>query len=356
VTAEPTIAPPPKSPPAAARPAGRFRRLLSWRILGLALGAAAVGYLIHVIGWPTIVGTLRRIEPRDLLWLGLVGVAETVFDGLAQWAAVTRLGGAGTVGANALCGVVSVVAPWDSYELLKVGLLSQRMPPGRALSGTIVANYVVKIARPIVVMLAALVGLIGDDGTDARTRQLVVACAALSFVPYLLIRVVVHRGAVGAVIRIAGKLPLLRRASARFLSLAKDVDTDVRRFWWQHRADWMLVLFFQCAGRAAACLTVYLALRALGVDYSFSRAALIFAAVNVADFLITLSPSRIGVAEGAAFLVFKLLALDPASGAIMYVVLRLKSLVANGLVATLSLAGARRPPGAVATPADTSSD
>ena len=318
-----------------------MRRLLSWRVLGVALAATAVGYLVHLIGWPMIVATFRQIGPGAALLLCLVGLLETLADGLAQWAAVRRQGGVRTVAANALGGVVSVVAPWDSYELLKVGLLSSRMTPGRALSGTIVANYVLKIARPAVLLLAALVGLLGETDIDLHLRQLVVLAAVLSFLPYLLLRVVVHRGAVGGMIRIAGQLPLLRRASAGMLALARDVDGEVRHFWRQHRADWMLVLLFQCAGRIAACLTVYIALHALGLDYSLSRAALNYAAISVADFLVGLSPARVGVAEGAAFLVFKLLALDPASGAIMYVVLRVKSLVANALVATLSLSGAR---------------
>ena len=147
------------------------------------------------------------------------------------------------------------------------------------------ANYALKIARPAVLLLAALVGLLGETEIDLHLRQLIVLAAVLSFLPYLLLRVVVHRGAVGAVMRIAGKLPLLRRASAGLLSrsLARDVDGEVRQFWRQHRADWMLVLLFQCVGRIAGCLTVYIALHALGLDYSLSRAALIYAAISVAD-------------------------------------------------------------------------
>ena len=318
---------------------GPFRHLLSWRMLGAALAATAVGYLVHLIGWSTIVGCFGRIGPGAALLLCLVGLIETLFDGLGQWAAVRRRGGARTVGVNAFSSVVSVVAPWDSYELLKVGLLRNRMPAGRALSGTIVANYASRLARPAILVLAALVGLLADTAIDLRLRQLVVLAAVLSFLPFLLLRAVVQRGAVGWMIRIAGKLPLLRRASDRLLSLAQDVDGEVRQFAREHRADWTLVLLFQCAGRVASCVTVYLALHALGLDYSLGQAALIYAAINVADFLITLSPAKVGVAEGAAFVVFKLLALDPASGAIMYVLLRMKSLVANSLVATLSLSG-----------------
>ena len=55
--------------------------------------------------------------------------------------------------------------------------------------------------------------------------------------------------------------------------------------------------------------------------------------MNTAELLITLVPARLGVAEGAAFGIFKMCGLQAQTGVIMYVVLRLKSLATTGVLA-----------------------
>jgi hypothetical protein len=51
-------------------------------------------------------------------------------------------------------------------------------------------------------------------------------------------------------------------------------------------------------------------------------------------------PARIGVMEGAAFGVFKLLSLDPSLGVLIIVLNRLRSLVSSAIVGLPALAGA----------------
>jgi uncharacterized membrane protein YbhN (UPF0104 family) len=107
----------------------------------------------------------------------------------------------------------------------------------------------------------------------------------------------------------------------------------VRSFSRRRRADYLRVLAAQLAARAAGwgCTTV--ALAALGAKVSFGTAAVVHAALNVAEYLLLVVPARLGVVEGSAFFVFGLLGLDPALGVMTALLLRLRSLAANLLFA-----------------------
>ena len=57
--------------------------------------------------------------------------------------------------------------------------------------------------------------------------------------------------------------------------------------------------------------------------------------------MITIVPARLGVSEGAAFGIFKLIGLPPQTGVIMYVVFRIKSLVTTGVLAPFAFVRVR---------------
>jgi hypothetical protein len=68
------------------------------------------------------------------------------------------------------------------------------------------------------------------------------------------------------------------------------------------------------------------------MPYGFAEATLVYATMNVAEYVIAILPARVGVAEGTAFFAFKFLGLDPASGLILYVVLRVRTIFVNGVL------------------------
>ncbi len=69
----------------------------------------------------------------------------------------------------------------------------------------------------------------------------------------------------------------------------------------------------------------------MGLQYSFGLCSLIYASVNVSSYITAILPARLGVSEGAAFIVFELLGLPGESGLLLVLALRLKALFTNGI-------------------------
>jgi hypothetical protein len=90
-----------------------------------------------------------------------------------------------------------------------------------------------------------------------------------------------------------------------------------------------------------------LALRALDLDHGFGQASLLYATINVADYVVAILPARVGVSEGTSYFIFKLLGLNPTMGVIMYVVLRIRTILANGLLTPAAFLNWKQP-----TPSD----
>jgi uncharacterized membrane protein YbhN (UPF0104 family) len=214
-------------------------------------------------------------------------------------------------------------------------------PSGTTIAGTIVWNYVFKISRPLVTLAAALIGLFGAHEIDAKIRYLVIAGALVSFVPYLVLRLVLRKGAAGMLVRLLRFVRVLRRDPERMLSKALDIDATVAGFWRQRPGAFLAALALQVGARLSSWASLFATLRLIGLPIGFIECALLYAAMNTAELIITLIPARLGVAEGAAFGIFKLIGLPPQTGVIMYVVLRLKSLGTTGALAPFAFVRVR---------------
>ena len=52
----------------------------------------------------------------------------------------------------------------------------------------------------------------------------------------------------------------------------------------------------------------------------------------MAEFVTAVLPARVGVSEGSSFFLFQFIGLDPVMGVIMAVILRVRTIVANGVI------------------------
>jgi hypothetical protein len=133
-------------------------------------------------------------------------------------------------------------------------------------------------------------------------------------------------------LRVLDLIPILRRHPARWSEVARQIDREVKLFWHERPAAYLKVFFLQMVARTAGWASYAVALRALGARYSFGQVALAYATLNVAEFVTAVLPARVGVSEGSSFFLFQFLGLDPVLGVIMAVILRVRTLVANGLI------------------------
>ena len=294
---------------------------------------AGLAWLLNRIGWVTVGGALERVGWPALAILMLLSWTETVTDGAALWVVMgqrLRLGFAVTV--NAAGSMLNLILPWESGEVLKGTLLHGQFGTQPAVSGTIIWNYVFKISRPTLSMVAALCGWALCRDTDGVLLGVIFAANALAFIPYFGLRLFIRYGAAAGFLRVLAFIPILRRHPGHWVEVARQIDREVKLFWKERPAAYLKVFFLQIVARMTGWASYYLALRALGANYSFGQVSLAYATLNVAEYVIAVLPARVGVSEGSSFFLFKFLGLDPVLGVIMCVILRVRTIVANGVL------------------------
>ena len=206
----------------------------------------------------------------------------------------------------------------------------------------IIWNYIYKLSRPAVSALTALLAWMLCRQTSDATIALVCSVNALAFLPYLVLRVLVRYGAAETLVKILRLIPGVRRHPEHWLELARNIDREVRQFWQRRRGDYLKAFAYQAIARSTAWFGIYVGFRLVGLPYGFAEATLVYATMNVAEYVIAILPARVGVAEGTAYFAFKLLGLDPALGFILYVVLRIRAVCVNGLLAPWAFVGWER--------------
>jgi hypothetical protein len=292
-----------------------------------------LAWLLSRIGWASIGGALARVGWPALAILMLLGWTETMADGAALWVVMgqrLRLGFAVTV--NAAGSMLNLILPWESGEVLKGTLLHGQFGTQPAVSGTIIWNYVFKISRPTLSMAAALCACALCRETDRFHLGVILAANALAFLPYFGLRLFIRYGAAKGFLRVLGFIPVLRKHPGRWVEVAQQIDREVKLFWRERPVAYLKVFFLQIVARMTGWVSYAVALRALGAHYSFGQVALAYATVNVAEYVVAVLPARVGVSEGSSFFLFKFLGLDPVLGVMMGVILRVRSIVSNGVI------------------------
>ena len=298
---------------------------------------AGLVWLLGRIGWATIGSALARVGWPALSILMLLSWIETVADGAALWVVMgqrLRLGFAVTV--NAAGSMLNLILPWESGEVLKGTLLREQFGTQPAISSTIIWNYVFKISRPTLSTAAAFCGWALCRETDGFLVGVILAANALAFIPYLGLRLFIRYGAAAGFLRVLAFIPILRRHPGHWVEVAHQIDREVKLFWRQRPVAYLQVFFLQIVARMTGWASYFVALRALGANYSFGQVSLAYATMNVAEYVVAVLPARVGVSESSSFFLFKLLGLDPVLGVIMCVILRVRTIVANGVVTPLA--------------------
>jgi len=310
-----------------------MRRKTIVQLVCVSASLAALLWLLGRIGWGTIGHALGQVGWKGLLALMLLGWIESFADGTALWVVMgQRLRYGFGIAVNAAGSMLNLILPWESGEVLKGTLLRGQFGTQSAVSGTILWNYIFKISRPVVSMTAALCGWAFSRGSEGSHIGIILLGNLFSFLPYLALRVLVRFGAAAGLVHILGIIPVLRRHSGHWIESARNIDREVKQYWHQRPLDYLKVFGLQLMARATGWASIYVALNALGMECGFGQASLLYATVNVADYIVAVLPARVGVSEGTSYFIFKFLGLDPATGVIMYVVLRIRTILANGFL------------------------
>jgi hypothetical protein len=331
------------------------RRARAVQLLFFLAALGALLWLLNKVGWSNIGQALVKVGPTGALILAGLGFTETILDSMALAIVIGQRRSFHVLFLNSLGALINQILPFDLGEVAKGGLMHRTFPRGETIAGTIVWNYIFKISRPLVTLAAALIGIVYATSVDVKVRGLILGGALISFVPYLVLRLVLQRGAAVLIVRLLRFVRIVRKDPERILAKALEIDEIVAGFWRERPRVFLAAMFLQIGARIASWSSLFATLRLLGLAIPFKECALLYAAMNTAELLITLVPARLGVAEGAAFGIFKMCGLQAQTGVIMYVVLRLKSLATTGVLAPFAFLRVG-PANAAATPDDDDDD
>jgi hypothetical protein len=324
------------------------------RILQLVCVTASVAtllWLLQRIGWSTIGTALSQVGWLSATVLFLLALAEGVFDGIALRVVTgPSLSTWFTIAVNSASSLLNLVLPWESGEILKGGLMRQTLGTSEAVSSTVIWNYVFKISRPAFGLAAALMAVVLCPKTPAATLSLIVAGNVIAFAPYLLLRFVIRFGAAEKLVKLARHLPYVRRSPEHWVDVARTIDRQVLAFW--HERPWAYVQCFllQVLARSTGVLNLYVGFWAMGMPYGLAEATLLHATMNIAEYIISLLPARVGVGESTAFVVFRLYGFDSGMGLVLYTFLRVRNILVHGFITPFAFIGRKATSGNAVAP------
>jgi hypothetical protein len=307
------------------------------QLVSVCLAISALLWLLGRIGWPTIAKAVGSVGWQGAAVLCLLAWSETILDGAALCTVIGRkLRLAFTVVVNSAGSTLNLILPWESGEVLKTGLMGSILGSKEAIAGTILWNYIFKISRPALSALTAVLAWALCRDLSRFTIGVILLANLLAFLPYLLLRLLIRYGAAEGLFKLLRLIPGIRQHPAHWVELARNIDREVQQFWRLRRGAYLRVFILQVFARSTGWFGIYAGFKFLGTPYGFAQATMVYATMNVAEYVIAILPARVGVSEGTAFFVFKFLGLDPTLGLILYVVLRIRTVFANGILTPLA--------------------
>lgn len=218
-----------------------------------------------------------------------------------------------------------------SGEVLKGTLLARDVEGDDVVASLVVYNYLMAVVMLGATVVGPLLCLVFVQ-LPTRVVVAVLVTALLMLVGLLVARTLLRKGLAGALLRLAGKLPLLRdRNLGRFETRAKALDERVWRFRRAHPRAFTRVIVLGSLVRVGmvAELWFYLLAMVPGRDAgsTFLLALLLQSATQIVVLAASFVPGQIGVFEGGAALLFQLLGFDPAIGLAVALLRRARTVV-----------------------------
>lgn len=314
----------------------RWKKL--FRLAFTVAALAGLVYLLDRVGWQQIGEGLARMGWYGaLLVLGL-GLAECIPDAAAFKAAIPeRIGLIPVLSYNQAGGLLNRFIPWEAGEVLKSALLRRRVSGVAAVTGTVLWNYVFKLSKPLVILSAALAGLLWGAPELRRVGGWMMLAISLTFLPYLGLYLLFRIGVAHRLSSLLARVRLLGRSPDAVVEKARSVDEALRGFYRDRPRDYWVTLLLQMVARLAGWAAFYAVLVLVGGPFSPATSGALWAALSMMSYLVGLLPTRLGTTEAGAFFVFKLVGLDPATGLMVQLISTVKVVVISGVLASLSL-------------------
>jgi len=329
------------------------KRRTAAKIAVLALAFSLLGYVMWRIGWDEVVRYITRIGPLAAIGLIAAGYLENFCDAQALRAGLGA--GAGrlkTLVINQAGAFVNTFVPFEGGEVFKATLLRKLVGGKSAFTGIILWNYLAKLTKSIAILVTSCAAwLIAEGGEAESIAGLLVLLSVVSFSMFLLFKLVLMLGLTEKIARILVRLHLLRRSPEELVAKAREIDQTVRHFYTRERGRYFAIVGYQLAARVVNFFTLWFLIAILGGG-GFREALVAYSTFGLTTFITLAFPNRIGVDEGAGYVVFKLVGLDPTLGVMLQFVVRLRNVVTNGTALPIALGLERKVPAEPEAPAE----
>jgi uncharacterized membrane protein YbhN (UPF0104 family) len=345
-----------EAPGSAAPARRRLRPMVVLNVVFLTLGSGLLAALILKLDTAQLVTRIKAVG-----WAAFLGACGCYVLGLivttAAWhriidpahsrARVRELFAAFWAGAS-----LNALTPGGSLgEVWRGALMRGRVDGDEHVASLVTLNFLGTVSMLCYNLLGPLLCLALLD-LPARTVIVVFAVALGFALPWVIVYVLLRRGAIGLLVRLVCRLPLVRmRDPEGMQARARTIDARIREFRARRPRDFAWTVVWLAAARLLQAADYVVLLFVLVPDRPLGWLVLVAtltqAATQLLSWALTLVPSQIGVAEANTTGLFRMLGLDPLVGLTMEIVrhVRLPLGVAIGLLLgwILGLRGRRRP-------------
>ena len=277
----------------------RSLALIRWDF-ALVLLVACMWHVTNTIAWSFAFADAFRPRLRALIMTKLAG------DAVSQLTPLANMGG----------------------EPLKAYLLRNQAPTSRGLASVIIN----KTAQVMTGLLFTVVGLclvvLNWNLPQAVPLPIQIGLTSLLLLAAALIWLLYRkqRHLFSSLLALFRRLGLRMDLVESKMTRAVRIDSEISRFYHEHKVRFALVLLFHAAGWMLGAFETYVILRALGEGVSFDVAFLITSLAVIINSLFFFMPSNIGVLEGGQVFLFLTLGLNPALGLALGIIKRMRKI------------------------------
>lgn len=328
-------------------PPEKRRRFARFQLVAVVIGLTIFGIVIYEAGYATILEALGKVGWVFLIVVALNGVRHLLRSGCLALiagqhglnyrdAVVARLGGEAA-------GMVSFTGALVS-ETTKAALLRSSLSTASSISTILLDNLIYIMTVGLMVFAGAALLLATSGLGDAALTYVIAGIAAVMVLGFVTMTLSLRLGIKPLTFLLArfsdtGWMP--RFVSRRSAGI-HEVERAVFDFYGHRRADFFKAFAINLIAHSLSVAEVYLILRSMGAESGLQTAFVIESLTKVVTFTFSLIPGNLGIYEGGASILFRVLGYSAAIGVALALVRRGSILVWTAVGLLLVLIARRR--------------
>ncbi|RKY51937.1 MAG: hypothetical protein DRP93_09015 [Candidatus Neomarinimicrobiota bacterium] len=302
-----------------------------FRVLLLIVSVITLFFLLKYIGFNKVDEAFQSIGLKGALIITIFGFSENFFDALAlKYSFIKKLPILKVWVLNCAGSIVNTVIPWDAGEVVKGTLVSKFLTLSESISGIVLWNYFHKLSRSLSLVFIVVVSLIFGTDLNSALLWIVIVVVAISFVPYLFMKLLINAEISHKLLKFLSSF--WKKDYSNLIKKTKKLDKTLKNFKKENPHNFKRVFLFQFSARIISWLTFVVVAFMVGFDAPFAEVSLLYCAVNLGMYIFSIIPVKIGVGEGASYVIFSFFGFDGGIGLLITFILRLKAIFTLGVL------------------------